>query len=382
VFGLKRFWGKAEGLASGGFWIVEILPYRYRASQIIRESSGKRLSVNQIERFSAFDELKSFCRRFLLIGDQPIILSLGSETAATVYTSQQLIRHQPAVAITEPELEGLVSQLLWRFLSARSRLDFSISQLHLRQVVVDGHRVTNPIGLSGEKIDFSFSWTAVRSSFLSEVRNFLPLEKVALVAEAGPLWVNVIANSVNPPQPFLLIPIYYDSAPVFIKQSREIKYLRTLSWGEKNLTSVLFGRLGITAGSARQIIKAYCQEEVSIFLKRKIADFWKKDLQVFRRSIEGILRKEKINRVFFWPFSFFPHQLVRFQRRAVTIEVVDNKLVTQDLGYKLKFKSGLGNFPDNLPAVMAAIEASTLSLDSLLNKIARRRVHWQKPDRN
>jgi len=361
--------------------IIEVLPSCYQISLLYHHPKKNELEVNQTWSFDNLEALRKQLQSFSNT-NHSIILSLSADLSQTTYSYHKFTRRDPHQSIDETELEGFISQLIWRFVNQGSSYGLILSQFHIRHFTIDGHKVTEPIGLTGKDIKVHFSKTLAQANFLNDLKKILPAAKIVIISEAGALWANVITRSLagdksshpKPVTPFICLPIFYDSAPVYLFSDDTVATVKNISWGEKNLLSILFGNLAIDQSTARNVLQEYCNKNISSSLAKKFAIFWKYDFKKLSQQLEKIMVKEKAAQLYLLPFSSLPLNHIKL-KRPFQYQVVDNSFISQKLGYKLKFHKE-AKMANNFSAVAALAEFLSLSIDNLPNKIANRRLRW------
>ena len=361
--------------------VIEVLPSCYQISLLYHHPKKNELEVNEIWIFNNLEELRRHLKSFSNT-DHSIIISLSSDLAQTTYSYHQFTRRDPHQSIDETELEGFISQLIWRFVNQGSSYGLMLSQFHIRYFTIDGHKITEPIGLTGKEIKIHFSKTLAQTNFLIDLKKILPSDKIIIISEAGALWTNVLARSLagdksSHPKvvaPFVCMPIFYDSAPIYLFNDDRVIQLKNINWGEKNLLSILFGNLAVDQATARKVIQSYCDQKISTSLARKFAVFWKHDFKSLSQQLEKIMIKQKATQLYFLPFSSLPLDQIKL-KRPFQHQIVDNSFISQKLGYKLKFYKEAKTAND-FSAVATLTEFLSLSIDNLPNKIASRRLRW------
>jgi hypothetical protein len=366
---------------TSGFLVIEVLPSCYQISLLYHYPKKNELEVNKTWSFDNLEELRKKLRSFSNT-NHSIILSLSPDLAQTTYSYHQFTRRDPHQSIDETELEGFISQLVWRFVNQGSSYGLTLSQFHIRHFTIDGHKVTEPIGLTGKEVKIHFSKTLAQTNFLNDLKSILPADKVVIVSEAGALWTNVITRSLvgdkssHPKkiEPFICMPVFYDSAPVYSFNDETVAPIKVVSWGEKNLLSVLFGNLAVNQATARKILQQYCEQNISTSLAKKFATFWQHDFKSLSQQLEKIMIKEKATQLYLLAFSALPFNHIKL-KRSFNYQVVDNSFISQKLGYKLKFHKE-AKMANDFSAVASLAEFLSLSIDNLPNKIANRRLRW------
>ena len=162
--------------------VIEVLPSCYQISLLYHHPKKNELEVNEIWIFNNLEELRRHLKSFSNT-DHSIIISLSSDLAQTTYSYHQFTRRDPHQSIDETELEGFISQLIWRFVNQGSSYGLILSQFHIRHFTIDGHKVTEPIGLTGKDIKVHFSKTLAQANFLNDLKNKMRRALIALILD-------------------------------------------------------------------------------------------------------------------------------------------------------------------------------------------------------
>ncbi len=359
--------------------VIEILPFINQLTLFFSDDKKHAIEISGVWRFDDFISLTNFLKNFKDLSLHSVILALDSELAATDYFYQKLQRKDSNKNIDEQELESLVSQIVGRLFHIDSRSGFYLEQVQMRGLNIDGHRVVNPIGLSGREIEFYLSKTLAKNIFINELKKVLSADKLLLVGEAGCFWSHILSQIQSQRhQSFILAPIFYESAPVFLFNNGYISRIKTLKWGEKNLISVLFGNLAVNQKIAREIISVFCREEISLALSKKISSFWKNEFKTLSKNLEDLAVKEKAASIYLLPLFDFPPNQLRFNKRF-NFQIINDSFISQKLGLELKFNLSNGQRPVSSFATAAILlELNSVPVNNLMNKAASRRLRWHE----
>lgn len=358
--------------------VVELLPLHYQIHLLSYDLEHQIISHDRSWAFSDLAGLKKFLGNAKNIKNKSIVIVLDTDSAVTNFAFYDFFRRAPHQPINEAEVESLVAQLVSRFLNERRALDYHLQQLHLRSFLIDGHKAVDPLKLSGEKIRFYFSKTFIKRALARELQAILPLESVKLVGDAGALWAHAISQAValekTAVKNFLLVPMFYDNSPFYWINGQHIERQGVLKWGERNFLSILFGQLGLSAADARMLLLALRNRRLSPASIRRLNNFWQAEFSGLTANLQRPLKKNHSSRVYCLPLFNLPELQLRLPNRIRAV-AVDNQLIGQKLGFKLKFNYSAG-VDDHSAASLSLIESLLIPSDNLLNKIASRRLRW------
>lgn len=366
------------------YLIVEILPRIFQASLLSHDKAVGEVDLVETWRFSSWREMRDFLGSSAIkSGDYGYIISLDSELASTIYQRRVLIRKDADRPIDQAELESLASQLIWHVSApleagVSGASEFSLRQIIVNNLVIDGRRVADPIGLTGREVAVYFNKTSVKRDFLDELTKVLPADRIVLISESGSLWLYSVARLINKQTlavaSCLLVSIFYDVSIVHYFKNNEIGYLKTVNWGEKNILSTIFGNLSVNQKVARDILRECFLKKTSPAFFRKITAFMKGELDDFSSQINFISQKNGSERVFFMPFAQLPLDQLKLDK-GVKYSVVDNRFVEREAPFRVKLNKEALNY---FSAVAPLVKVSLTPLESLFNKVIQRRLRWRK----
>ena len=102
-------------------------------------------------------------------------------------------------------------------------LDIVLTDVRIRGVKLDGHKVVNPIGFKAKTVEIQFSQTFLLRDFVNSVKEYLPLNLISLVSENGTAWASVIAKA-NLTDNFLLANLYGGKTLMFFADGIQNSY--------------------------------------------------------------------------------------------------------------------------------------------------------------
>ena len=148
------------------FLVLEILNRFLRASFIKADFSRKRLEILKIvSRHHEYESqdlilelIKNLLKGFGKLDRYRIIVCLDPALATTIHSTVVLVRDKPKEPIDESDLNNRIAQGIWRLfdrerspaaVKMKSRdLDVLLTDVKVRRIKLDGHKVINPLGLS------------------------------------------------------------------------------------------------------------------------------------------------------------------------------------------------------------------------------------------
>jgi len=345
------------------YLVLELHPFLFRLTDIERDQLGKQITINKHRRFSAFSELKQYLTTFPLTTIDKIIIGLDSKFTTTNFLHQKLQSHS--------ELENLAMQLINQNLPA--------DQFYIRNLVVDGHKTTDPINLTNNNdIRARFSRTHVNQKLLAELKKILPVDKIFLMGDSGSLITHVLSQLPFVTQSFALATSFYNTTALYKYSRGSINCFQQFNWGEKNLLSVFFGQLAVNQSTARKILNTYYQGKTSVSFSKKIDSFFAGEFDNLSQKLKASLMREGISQLYFLPLFNFPHRLLKLGR-GMRVSLVDNSFTIEKLSFGLKLNKGEEIAATGLTTVLLLVaESDTIPANSPINKIIDRRLRWKK----
>lgn len=378
------------------YLIIEILNH-YVQITILKANLEKKeiyISKNWVRTVPDFrasgvlEEVSLLLKKIRKLEKYRIILSLDSSFATTIYSSVSLVRSNQKEAINEADLDNLISQAIWRFFD-RNRLkvsqkmgiddvDVLLSDVRIRGIKLDGHKIVNPIGFKAKSVEIFFSQTFISRELMRGVRDLLPKENIALMTEAGTALSHILHRILGKSD-FFAVNLFPNETSVFYAAKGRLAHLDNFGWGENDLTNILHRYLKVDGAVARSIMENYSANNASQSFSRRLENILIKELQIFSNGLES-LADEATSEVYINPFFNMPPLIFtdRFHSRiqkGIKLFPLSTKLITEKFGYELQFKKSLKI--KNLPSLLAAfLEINFLPQNDKMSHLANRRVRW------
>ncbi|OGY62776.1 MAG: hypothetical protein A2745_00685 [Candidatus Harrisonbacteria bacterium RIFCSPHIGHO2_01_FULL_44_13] len=382
------------------FLVVEILHHELRAASINADFANKEIFVKKVwqtpisleNNQNPLDAIRKFLLKIKNLSKYRIILSLDSSLATTVYSSSALVHQHTKEPIDEAELDNLISQAIWKFFDRQrnrvavkmkiSDVDVLLTDVRIRGIKLDGHRVINPLGFQAKSVEFYLSQTFAPRAFIKELKEFLPEDRLLFVTEAGAAWSNVLLKSEESGS-FLLVNLFPEQTSLFHADDGRVCHWGHIGWGEKNLHSVLARHLAVSPETSSAIFKIYFENKGSPAFIKKIEKVLMEELRVLAKHLETATNKTDAKFVYLNSFYNLPPVVFSSGFRGVFDKPIRMDLASSDffgekLGIKVKFKKGLKM--NNKFATLATLLESHLSpQNDKISRMARRRVRWLLP---
>lgn len=370
------------------FLVLEIFENNNRAASIKADFVNKEIKVLKV--LSASDP-KKLLKKFGRLAKYKIIVGLDSHLATTIHSSVVLVRDKYKELIDEPELDNLISQAIWKFFDRhRSKvankmnatdLDIVLSDVRIRGIKLDSHKVVNPVGFRAKTVEIQFSQTFLLRSIVEQLKKLLPAEQTVLTMENGTAWSNVLAKS-GPEKNFLLANLFGAKTTLFSSDESQNSYLDRFNWGEDDLNRSLSEDLSIAPETSRSIIERYVGGETSPLFKKRLEGLLVKELSTLARGLNSALKRTDAKLVYLQPFFNLPPIFTSSFKsqfdHPVNLQVLHLDLFGNNLGFDVKFKNNRDSrYAFSL--VAALMEWYLSPQEDKMSQLAKRRVRWLSP---
>jgi len=347
------------------------------------EQQFKNLYIPEI-----LKETSALLKKVKKLPSYKIILNLDSRLATTIYSSVSLIRQKPSEVIDEPDIDNLISQAIWRFFDRQrdkvakkmeiDDIDVLLSDVRIRGIKIDGHKIINPIGFKAKSIEFYFSQTFIVRDFIRGLREILPVDKLVFMTEAGTVLAHAALNILKPDHLFIAN-LFPGQTVVYTASPGKLKYLDRYNWGQNNLISHLKNHLQIEPETAKAVIDVYNQNKASPMFLRRLENILIKELQIFFNGLESVVdrgqTKVYLNSYFNLPTTAFSQRCQARLNKSLKISLLSTDLIVEKFGFEVNFNKSVK--VKNLLTILAILsEVSFLPQDDKLSHLVKRRVRW------
>lgn len=375
---------------------------RFLVAEILSTEEGNRVrvadiranfadSVIKVLRIREGSDLKKILKKFGRLSKYKIILGLDSHLATTIYSSVVLVRDRFKELIDEPELDNLISQAIWKFFDRQrskvatkmsaSDLDIILTDVKIRGIRLDGHKVVNPVGFKAKTIEVQFSQTFLLRPFVESLKQTLPLEQVVLMGESGTAWSSVVAKS-NISQNFMLAGILPGKTLLFAASGSQNSYWDQFAWGEQNLHRSLAVDLALGEDTAAAVVGKYIAGGTSAPFKRRLETLLSKELQSLANGLNHGLKKIEGKDIFIYPMFDLPAIfLTNFRNsfdKPANLRTLDLDIISENFGFDIKFKHK-SDAKHSFGLIANLLEWYLAPEDTKMSQMAKRRVRWLSP---
>jgi len=381
---------------SDSYLLIEILNHYvqvtflkvYPEKKQIRAVKNLAAELPEFNIVNAVESLKLLLRKFGKLNKYKLILSLDADFATTIYSSVALVRPHPKEIIDEGDLDNLISQAIWRFFD-RHRLrvaqkmgiedvDVLLSDVRIRGIKLNGHKVVNPIGFKAKAVEIFFSQTFMGRALMRELRELLPRANIVLITEAGTALSHVLSQALAKDS-FLIANLFPDETAVYQVSGSRLSHLDNFGWGEKDLHHLLGRYFRVEPVVASSLIANYSSNNASRNFLRRFENILTKELQVFVNGLESLTKEEAVeiylNSFFTLPPVVFSDRFHNRFQKPLKLLPLSTNLVTEKFGYAVEWKKSVV-VKNSLSLIAAFLEVNFLPQNDKLSHLANRRVRW------
>lgn len=370
------------------FLVLEIFQHFNRAAHVKVDFPKKEIQIVKVQ---SNPDLKRLLKKFGRLAKYKIIVGLDSHLASTIYSSVALMRDHYKELIDEPELDNLISQAIWKFFDrSRNRvagklgvadLDILLTDVRIRGIKLDGHKVVNPIGFKAKTAEIQFSQTFLSREVIDSFKDLVPLNQVVLTTENGPACSSVISKA-NLKDNFLLVNLFQHKTVMFSTDNGYHSYCDQINWGENNLKRSLSNELALDEETAGAIIGRYMSNAISPAFRRRLEALLMKEVSGLADGLGSVLKRLDTRCVYLNPYFELPalfntgfrNQL----KKSVVLEQPTLDLISQNFGFDIKFKN-TAEAQSAFCLVSLLFEWYLAPRDDKMSQLAKRRVRWLSP---
>ncbi|RJP44334.1 hypothetical protein C4587_02035 [Candidatus Parcubacteria bacterium] len=377
------FWKSPER-----FLVAEILPGRTRG--LLFALDGERRLT--LERF--WDDLpvqNLTSRSPWDLRERTIIAAADPSLALTIFVPVRLDR-QPAAAreaLTLVELENLIAQAIARiFGQCRKQASVALGVDEFDTVLVgsrassfkiDGHRVVNPAGFPGQRIEVVLELTLAARHVFEDWKEFFNGRSGFFFTEsarAGLLALSKIRGpSVN------LITLRPRGASVFILEpaaAGPVIYREELKWETERPLRMFSEALGVVPELAEELYRRYFEGHVSPHVSRWVERALK---PVFGELFYGLRKTRLAGSTYIDSSIPLPFEFPK-RHGKMTIDVVVPRALLGELGFTLERGRVELSDAEVFRHLAPFLEFYYDKSDTPINHKLRRRLHWlSSPER-
>lgn len=371
----RIFKGKEER-----YLIVEERNGRYALTRATLDGEHKRVAIIERKTVAKLNDVRRLWRE-----PTRLIFALSGSKAATVEGLVAVERSAAGTEISEAELEELVSKGLWGFLNRYrpwawkklgvADVDLAMSDIQVREVLLDGRKIFNPAGFDGRMLSFRLRATFVARSVVPLIARFRSWGPISVV-ESG----SVLAASSEGGE-WLVLP---EGGTTLIYRSRkeESALFKEIPWDAGAVVRAIRSDLLLDEETFAALIERYEAGMVSERIRRLIDASLHRSLESLAGSVHAAIARTGAKRPLVryhlnWPFR--PQVAWKDRLRGELLrldEEIERENFLLEIGEKA---AGFSAWRDQ--SVIALILYSYESPKyGYLNRVLRRRMHWLIPN--
>jgi len=376
--------------------VIEVLNHYIQVTVLRTDFKHKQITVTRTfyKELSEFDpatalkEVKKILKKITGLKNYKIVLSLDALFATTMYSSVSLVRTNPKEVIDEADLDNLISQSIWRFFDKHrfkiaqkmnvDEVDVLLTDVRIRDIRIDSHRVVNPIGFKAKSVEIFFSQTFVAREFMRELRELLPRENIELIIEAGTALAHVLSHA-RGSSDFYVANLFPGHTAVYAADNQRFGHHDRFDWGGNDLKKYLSRYLHLGPEAAESTIKSYSEDNASGNFLRKFEAMLVQELSVFANGIESVVdagpAEVYVNSFFNVPPVIFTGRFQNRFEKPVRLLSLSPSFITEKLGYEIQYKTS-ETVRNPLILVGSILELTLLPQNDTMSHLANRRVRW------
>jgi len=375
-----KFWSPKEE-----FLILEILPHGV-SGLLLTLDGEKRLRP---ERFWENFSLENLTRQFRLRWRKRIVIAAADPSlAVTLYVPARLER-EPAAA-KEPlgivELENLVAQSVGKvFNQCRKEasrmlmvdeLDTVLVGTKVHDFKVDGHRVLDPVGFQGKRVDAVLELTLTTRVVFDAWRHLFHGSRDFLFTDLARSALTVLAK-LNAPS-VNLVTLGNGHASFFILEpaaTGTVIYRRPLKWRTGHVLEAIAASIGAGARATEELYRKYLLGEMSDRARNRFFGVMR---PVLGKLFEEIGKTRLRGKTYLDSHMPLP---ISFPKRhgKVTIDPLLPFKLAEELGFRVKENEWAMPQSRVFRYLAPFLEFYYDKSNSLINQKLWRRLHWLAP---
>ena len=390
-------------------WVAHLLRDGLRVSRcVVYPARGSAACVPAFasERMpdlhAAFRAVAQAIGRFSFRARPFLLFVLDPGLATSVYGSVTVPRDRPAAPITGADVENSIAQGMWKlFDRERSRaarkmevseLDLVLSDVRVRDLRLDGHRVFDPEGFTARSIGVECMGTFLPRPLLDAFHAVFSKERSAFFGEGGVLMARMLAAGAAD-RPSLLIQAFGSVSDVFLATRTSCAYDHTVPWGTQDVARAVAEAFTVSGAVARAMLVRAAHDALSPHVLRRLEQALALACEPLVSSIAGTVERHGVESVRLAPFAGFfgAHESVT-QSVPLPDSIFRIRFRTRT-GTRVQFEQAQAVSPhgDTPPQGRAAEQQGSLwdlaahaafshfffsPADDTLNRAARRRARW------
>lgn len=378
------------------FLILEILSGLVKIAVVRADFEKKRLEVTRVvsvehggEEIFPVALIKKALKACGRLERYRIVVSLDPLLATTIHATAVLVRDRPKEPIDDSDLENRIAQGIWRiFDRGRSKaavkmrvsdLDVLLTDVKVKKIRLDGHRVVNPIGFKAKTVEIQFSETFNPRSFIADLKMLLPEKRIMVIGEAGAVATDIVGKATGE-ENFFTLSMLNDRTHLFFSDGSAIGHLATYEWGKKDFIGAIAGAFSVSDAVSEEIFRLYILRQASQPVIKRIERLLTEEFLSLLDKLERPMRKYEPAAVYALPFFEAPEfvfgpSLRGELRKKAEFLPVSLDMLNEAFGFEIVSSSG--RLERSMFAPLSALLGFYFSPhDDKMNRVARRHARW------
>ncbi|MCL5017548.1 MAG: hypothetical protein M1155_02730 [Patescibacteria group bacterium] len=379
------------------FLVIEVIDHYLQITELRADLIDKNITVyknwikeiDKIESDYLLHVIKKVIKKIPKRSELEIILNLDSNLATTIYSSVSLVRPKPKEIIDEADLDNLISQAIWRFFDKQrpktakkmgiEEIDVVLSDVRIRGIKVDGHRVVNPLGFKARSVEIYLSETYAVRDFIKGVKEMMLDNKIIFISEAGATLSHMLFKNSKEKEPLILADLFSDQTVVFQASAGHLNYLDSFKWGGNSFVNSIKENFKIDHAVAHSMIDVYNKNGGSPHFTKKIENILMDECRVLANGIESLTSSEGtiyINPYFNPPSCFISDRFRSKFGKNYSVQLLSTDLVMKNFNFKLQFNKSANKLKNTATLLSVLSELSMMPKNEKISYLANRRVRW------
>ena len=234
-----------------------------------------------------------------------LILGIGGQYVKGATTILKHKREDPEQKITLSELRNIIQKLEWSAFdkvrkqvsqeSGFDEIDIKLMDAEIGHIMIDGHRVRNPLGFQGKVVEISLFNAFVPLNYHNAIQEIVKkLELECLKIASIPYALSQIEPQKESNPSAIFIDLGASSTQLSVTEKGGVLGIKTFALGGHNFTKRLAMELNINLKEAETLKRSYIKNELEQKSKKIISESLKDDLQLWVEALTLTLAELKI----------------------------------------------------------------------------------------
>jgi hypothetical protein len=284
----------------------------------------------------------------------------------------------------------LISQAIWRFFDKQrpkaakkmgvEEIDVLLSDVRIRGIKVDGHRVVNPLGFKAKSIEIYLSETYAVRNFIKGIREIIPTNKIIFISEAGTILSHALLNNnKEEKRPIFLVNLFPNQTAIFQASIGHLSHLDNFKWGGNSFADNLRENFKVDHAVAHSVIDIYNKSGGSPHFTKRMENILMEECQVLANGIESITPeagKIYINSYFNLPVCLISDRFKSKFSKNYSVQLLSTESVMKNFGFTLQFNKSAKKIINSATLLSVLFELAVMPKNEKISYLANRRVRW------